>query len=382
VYRSEDSAISKEPNMNEVSNLLDNFFINYKNIESKLDDLKEGFTNANLILKENIDKTEWKKGYESNLQYITKEKEKLEEKGVKDFEQFDNLLKTKITKEDELNKIILLEDTLKSYKIEREKIQSQYFLNVSEISTNRSTFLSKVLNGKNIKIKINNFRDRLSFEKKIRNIIDKEEHFDKDIEILLNECFKGKVEDNLQKFRDKVLQIRVEDDTNGYSKKFNKLFSKLEESQINKLLILVPEDEITIAYKQKGSKEFRPLSNASAGQKATAILTFLLSFGEYPLILDQPEDDLNGKLVYDLIVDKLQDAKGRRQVIIVTHDANIPVNADAELITCLSTNSYPIKILLRGTVDTPEIKREICDIMEGSVDAFDMRAKRYGSLRK
>jgi hypothetical protein len=347
-----------------------------------LDDLKEGFTNANLILKENIDKTEWKKGYESNLQYITKEKEKLEEKGVKDFEQFDNLLKTKITKEDELNKIILLEDTLKSYKIEREKIQSQYFLNVSEISTNRSTFLSKVLNGKNIKIKINNFRDRLSFEKKIRNIIDKEEHFDKDIEILLNECFKGKVEDNLQKFRDKVLQIRVEDDTNGYSKKFNKLFSKLEESQINKLLILVPEDEITIAYKQKGSKEFRPLSNASAGQKATAILTFLLSFGEYPLILDQPEDDLNGKLVYDLIVDKLQDAKGRRQVIIVTHDANIPVNADAELITCLSTNSYPIKILLRGTVDTPEIKREICDIMEGSVDAFDMRAKRYGSLRK
>ena len=75
----------------------------------------------------------------------------------------------------------------------------------------------------------------------------------------------------------------------------------------------MPEDEIEVEYKLDNSKHYKSLSTASAGQKTTAILTFILSYGESPLILDQPEDDLDNRLVYDLIVKRLTTAKEKRQ---------------------------------------------------------------------
>ena len=119
------------------------------------------------------------------------------------------------------------------------------------------------------------------------------------------------------------------------------------------------------------------MSNASAGQKTTAILTFLLSYGNDPLILDQPEDDLDNKLVYDLIVDRLRKSKEQRQIITVTHNANIPVNGDAEYIVAMNSESDKVKVLYSGSIGQKHITKEICDVMEGSEEAFDMRSKRY-----
>jgi len=109
-------------------------------------------------------------------------------------------------------------------------------------------------------------------------------------------------------------------------------------------------------------------------------LTFILSYGKIPLILDQPEDDLDNRLVYDLIVDRLKKAKENRQLIVVTHNANIPVNGDAEYIISMDTESKKLKILNEGTVEQTAIKKEICDVMEGSEQAFNMRSKRYKQI--
>lgn len=125
---------------------------------------------------------------------------------------------------------------------------------------------------------------------------------------------------------------------------------------------------------------FKPLSVASAGQKTTAILTFILSFGDVPLILDQPEDDLDNRLVYDLIVDKMRQIKEKRQVIVVTHNANIPVNGDAEYVVSLSSETHNLKIQAEGTIEDEKVKNEICEVMEGGVEAFQTRAKRYAAL--
>jgi ABC-type enterochelin transport system ATPase subunit len=122
------------------------------------------------------------------------------------------------------------------------------------------------------------------------------------------------------------------------------------------------------------------LSTASAGQKTTAILTIILSQGKIPLLLDQPEDDLDNRLVYELIVDRLRQAKEHRQIIVVTHNANIPVNGDAEYIVSMDSESKKLKIFCAGTVEQAEVKKEICDVMEGSELAFDMRARRYKQL--
>ena len=175
--------------------------------------------------------------------------------------------------------------------------------------------------------------------------------------------------------------IRKDDDIgDAVSGRFVNLVKTLNDSQIDEIELFLPEDEIEIQYKPNSSSPFKSLSTASAGQKTTAILTFILSYGTIPLILDQPEDDLDNRLVYDLIVDRLKKAKESRQLIIVTHNANIPVNGDAEYIISLDTESQKLKILNEGTVEQTAIKKEICDVMEGSEQAFNMRSKRYKQI--
>ncbi|MCW5198069.1 AAA family ATPase [Clostridium perfringens] len=142
--------------------------------------------------------------------------------------------------------------------------------------------------------------------------------------------------------------------------------------------MLLPEDEIKIQYKSKKSGEYKPIHNASAGQRTSAILTFILSDGVNPLILDQPEDDLDNHLIYSLIVEGLKASKENRQIIVVTHNANIPVNGDAELIISMNSSSKSIGVLEAGTLENEKIKSEICDVMEGGENAFIMRANRYG----
>ena len=145
----------------------------------------------------------------------------------------------------------------------------------------------------------------------------------------------------------------------------------------SRMIAFIPEDDLEVSYKPEGAKKFIPLSNASAGQKTTAILTFLLAYGDLPLLLDQPEDDLDNKLVYDLVVARLKEAKSKRQVIVVTHNANIPVNADAEYIVSMNSETDDVKVRYEGTMDDKKIGKEICDVMEGTKYAFEMRAKKY-----
>ena len=142
-------------------------------------------------------------------------------------------------------------------------------------------------------------------------------------------------------------------------------------------LLIYQDDDLVVSYKPEKAKKFIHLSNASAGQKTTTILTFLLAYGKQPLLLDQPEDDLDNRLVYDLIVARLKVAKSKRQIIVVTHNANIPVNGDSEYIISMNSDTDIIQVNKTGTMDDTEIRQEICDVMEGTKDAFEMRAKKY-----
>ena len=106
-------------------------------------------------------------------------------------------------------------------------------------------------------------------------------------------------------------------------------------------------------------------------------MTFLLAYGNQPLLLDQPEDDLDNRLVYDLIVARLKVAKSKRQIIVATHNANIPVNGDSEYIISMDSETDIIQVNQTGTMDDESMRQEICDVMEGTKDAFEMRAKKY-----
>ncbi|MBF0234738.1 MAG: hypothetical protein HQK65_17110 [Desulfamplus sp.] len=142
-----------------------------------------------------------------------------------------------------------------------------------------------------------------------------------------------------------------------------------------------PEDMLRVKYsKDPSSGKFDDLEKGSAGQKAAAILAFLLSHGNEPLIIDQPEDDLDNALIYDLIVKQIHENKNRRQLIrqliIVTHNPNIVVNGDSELVHVLKFVNGQVQIDQQGGLEESSIREAICTIMEGGRQAFDKRYKR------
>jgi DNA repair exonuclease SbcCD ATPase subunit len=106
------------------------------------------------------------------------------------------------------------------------------------------------------------------------------------------------------------------------------------------------------------------------------MLAFLLSHGTTPLIIDQPEDDLDSELIYSLIVQQIIDKKGQRQLILVTHNANIVVNGDAELVHALGFGGDQIRLQASGGLGKKTIRDKICSIMEGGKTDFKKRYNR------
>jgi ABC-type cobalamin/Fe3+-siderophores transport system ATPase subunit len=132
----------------------------------------------------------------------------------------------------------------------------------------------------------------------------------------------------------------------------------------------------------RGGKEVhvtREFSKLSLGQQQSILLTLLLSSdGSDPLIIDQPEDNLDGEFIYSSFVPVLRRAKERRQIVIVTHNANIAVLGDAEQIVVLKAHGDTGVITARGSIDDVTTRKEACNILEGARAAFQRRAKIYG----
>jgi len=146
-------------------------------------------------------------------------------------------------------------------------------------------------------------------------------------------------------------------------------------------LALTPlSDEPVFEYQTK-EEEFIAFSAASAGQQATALLQVLLAQTGMPLIIDQPEEDLDNQIVLN-VVEQIWSAKNRRQLIFASHNANLVVNGDAELVvTCdyrRAGDQSGGKINQQGAIDIPAVRNEITKVMEGGERAFRLRKERYG----
>lgn len=143
-----------------------------------------------------------------------------------------------------------------------------------------------------------------------------------------------------------------------------------------------PEIKVTkVVTRPDGTKAYlmRDFSQLSLGQQQSILLSVMLfSKSAVPLIIDQPEDNLDSEFIYKTLVRSLRNIKEHRQVIIVTHNANIAVLGDAELIVPLRGASELAVIRDRGSIDTPATKEIVCTILEGSKKAFIRRKDVYG----
>jgi ABC-type lipoprotein export system ATPase subunit/histidinol phosphatase-like PHP family hydrolase len=128
--------------------------------------------------------------------------------------------------------------------------------------------------------------------------------------------------------------------------------------------------------KRVAVREFHKLS---LGQQQAIFLTILLHSGRNtPLIIDQPEDNLDSEFIFKTVVTTLRKIKEQRQVIVVTHNANITVLGDAELIIPLRSSNDQAAIVSCGSIDTAATKVMACTILEGGDKAFMHRKDLYG----
>jgi energy-coupling factor transporter ATP-binding protein EcfA2 len=126
----------------------------------------------------------------------------------------------------------------------------------------------------------------------------------------------------------------------------------------------------------RDGSEYKDSARLSTGQRCTTILPIVLMQNDRPLLVDQPEDNLDNAFVYETIVKSIRRAKGQRQIIFVTHNPNIPVLGEADRTFVLDSDGQRARIKRVGTVD--ECKADIESILEGGRDAFLKRKERYG----
>jgi chromosome segregation protein len=140
------------------------------------------------------------------------------------------------------------------------------------------------------------------------------------------------------------------------------------------------KSEPVFEYRSRES-DYIPFSNASAGQQATALLKTLLNQAGPPLLIDQPEEDLDNPVMQE-IVEQLWNAKQKRQIVFVSHNANLVVNGDAELVAWCdyrkAGDQSGGKIAGEGAIDVPDVREAIKRIMEGGEAAFNLRREKYG----
>jgi AAA domain-containing protein len=156
--------------------------------------------------------------------------------------------------------------------------------------------------------------------------------------------------------------------------------------RLNRLQTTDLPDVPTVLVRRRGESTFADLrTGLSPGEQSAAILTLALQARAMPLMLDQPEDELGYSYVVHLIVPKILEAKFSRQVIVITHNANIPVLGDADYVTKMENqpnaeSGRACTIASAGSFEDDAVTHALIDL-EGGQRAFDFRRHRYALPR-
>jgi ATPase subunit of ABC transporter with duplicated ATPase domains len=162
------------------------------------------------------------------------------------------------------------------------------------------------------------------------------------------------------------------------------VLGRLDDARMGELLSAWSSPFVRFEYRDRSG--YMPFERASPGQQASALLALLLEQEAGTLIIDQPEDDLDNKIIMR-IARLLQTTKRKRQLIFATHNPNFVVNGDADKVMALTPSVEPdspadsqaarIEIEADGAIETPTVRTTITDTMEGGRDAFELRGRKY-----
>jgi energy-coupling factor transporter ATP-binding protein EcfA2 len=264
----------------------------------------------------------------------------------------------------------------------------------AKITTHRERFLKNILASNSyVRINVIPFGNRTAVQEELRGLIDRSNGgFERDIGTIdgdegllagLSRNTDRRLEDRISDLKSSLLSIHASDATAVNAAKDRRFVSHIQgltPEKIDRIECWFPDDSLDVKYSLHEGESFKPVEQGSPGQKTAALLAFILSYGDEPLVLDQPEDDLDNHLIYDLIVQELRRIKQSRQILVVTHNANIVVNGDAENVIVLNVQSGETRIAKQGGLQELSIRKAICRVMEGGEEAFAQRYKRINAL--
>ena len=160
-------------------------------------------------------------------------------------------------------------------------------------------------------------------------------------------------------------------------------FRKMRYTDVIIIPQVIVDYEVNVAHGISNKAIYTQRDSLSYGQRAVGMLLLVLTgatnLGEdRTLVIDQPEDDLDNSYIYHTLVKQFKTIKKRRQLIIATHNPNIPITADAENILILKSNGMNGWIELSGNIDNEQVSKKVLQILEGDIEAFVKRAEKYG----
>ena len=313
----------------------------------------------------------WMQDLESDIAHYEQSRSDLEQQGI-DPDKYHLLLTQQKNIQKELDLIDEYQAIQQTLESDKKEVFDQIRENRSTLSEKRQKFLTSVLHDNQfVSIEVLPFGEEWDeIENEIRSILQCPDRFDKDIENL-RDTYQQANDQKIEKLKDAIIRIRNGNIT-AKDNRFATHLKALPQESISDFLMWFPGDNLEVTY----GPDRQRIQQGSPGQKTAALLAFILSYGNEPLLLDQPEDDLDNELIYDLIVRQLRDTKTKRQVIVVTHNANIVVNGDAEMVFPLHVVCTETRVRQPASIQEKKVREAICNILEGGETAFEQRYRR------
>ena len=304
----------------------------------------------------------------------------LREEGVGGLDEYETYLQQTASLRREIDDLDRESDRAEVLEVEAQSVLEEYRSLRDELSKRRASFLQEETKSDLIKVQISKYgnSDLMTELAESLGI----ERFEGDRKAIADRIMPDEDQrwdwDNLDNV---VAAIRKANDGASVpwtvkDHRFADALAKLSPERVDRLALYLPRDAILVKYRDQQREQWKDLSQGSPGQQTAALLAFVLGYGNEPIVLDQPEDDLDNTLIYDLLVSRLREAKVERQIIVVTHNPNIVVHGDTEYLISLKNASGESHIACRGGLQELKVREEVCRVMEGGTEAFERRFQR------
>ncbi|WP_407081518.1 TrlF family AAA-like ATPase [Klebsiella oxytoca] len=382
-------------NENEVSEIHKNFTAEIDKVISDIKSSKEKIDNIVQQTVQALDNSEWKKNSKKIIDRYKDVVQTYESKGHElNPQEYEQWIEKRNNTQKQLDEIVEEENKLESYKTDFNRSISLSYILRRRLQKKREKFIRSVIgNNKYVKMSIIPFGDKNNIENDFRSILGYSNGFnssiyqdDREDSLLYKVINDGgdlrKTIKYISEIKDTIFKIAASEDVTIHrvDGRFKTSLCEKIKSQpeiLERIINWLPQDRLLVEYARDVEKgKFASIDRGSAGQKAAAILAFLLSHGDNPIVVDQPEDDLDNALINKLIVSQIHSNKRRRQIIIITHNPNIVVNGDAEYINVMHFNGGQVQLLSAGGLCDTDVRLNVCEIMEGGKEAFNLRYNR------